>query len=220
MTIGRKWRQQVVAARDKSHFAQARLVLPTRTLKEERNNASYAIVFLVIGSRICSSSWFARNKISLLGHCKTTRRTRFATCCGWKRSGQLPGSNRRTSAIAPASSMGSTQIKTSTTATQNTARQNIVGIPNYNRILFRTIQNTLELLRGTPGRNPASYDENSLGPSPFAFNVMTEKSSDRALCGSPFPTMCARFFPTNAFATEKLRGLMHKSPYLLNRAHP
>src|ERR1700760_1858467 len=93
----------------------------------------------------------------------------FATCCGWKRSGQLPGSNRRTSAIAPASSMGSTQIKTSTTATQNTARQNIVGIPNYNRILFRTIQNTLELLRGTPGRNPASYDENSLGPSPFAF---------------------------------------------------
>ena len=129
MTIGRKWRQQVVAARDKSHFAQARLVLPTRTLKEERNNASYAIVFLVIGSRICSSSWFARNKISLLGHCKTTGRTRFATCCGWKRSGQLPGSNRRTSAIAPASSMGSTQIKTSTTATQNTARQNIVGIP-------------------------------------------------------------------------------------------
>jgi hypothetical protein len=132
--------------------------------------------------------------------------------------------------------MGSTQIKTSTTATQNTARQNIVGIPNYNRILFRTIQNTLELLRGTPelfcqggvlprgnvstGRNSASYDENSLGPSPFAFNVMTEKSSDRALCGSPFPTMCARFFPTNAFATEKLRGLMHKSPSLLNQAHP
>jgi uncharacterized membrane protein YtjA (UPF0391 family) len=48
VTIGRKWRQQVVAARDKSHFAQARLVLPTRTLKEERNNASYAIVFFVI----------------------------------------------------------------------------------------------------------------------------------------------------------------------------